>query len=1046
MSTLLVADYQRRIAELVQYGGSRNEDSVRKAFARLLDDVARPHDLRLIEELEVVTAKGAKVYPDGTLKDALRLTHGYWEAKDEHDDLDEEIHKKRAKGYPSDNILFEDSRIAVLIQNGHEVQRVSLGGDPKPIADLLRAFVEFERAELADFRRAIEQFKLDMPKVLDALRALIEQQQADNKPFAKALKTFLALCRSSINESVTAEDVREMLIQHVLTEDIFLRVFGDSQFHRENNIARELTRVAETFFTGGVKKNTLRGLESYYGAIREAAAGIADHHEKQQFLKAIYENFYKVYNPKLADRLGVVYTPGELVRFMLDGVDTLLHRHFGKTLASRNVEILDPAVGTGTFITDLIEHLKAHPEALRHKYREEIHCNEVAILPYYIANLNIEFTYAQLTRSYEEFPHICFVDTLDNLSFDQTHTGQQLGLLGSLSAENTDRIARQNRKKISVVIGNPPYNANQANENDNNKNRLYEGIDERIKNTWIAASRAQKTKMYDMYARFFRWAADRVNSDGVIAFVTNRSFIDSRTFDGFRLEMAREFDEAWIVDLGGDVRANPKLSGTTHNVFGIQTGVAISFWLKKHRDPKSKVKKDAARIHYARRPELETAADKLAWLSSTRFLDAEFEPVTPDAKGNWINQADNDFETLLPLASKETKQADSVAKERALFKLYSLGVVTNRDEWVYDDSREHLQTKVRHLIAAYNAQVAKHGGEGGTIGHVFEHLPYELDKDLQARIGDEIKWTRAVKNDLSKAVVYRYDESCIRESLYRPFVKRALYFSRQLNEMQYQVPIIFPTEGTKNLVLAFGAEGRTGFATLASRVTTNKDLFLPCAAQALPLYRYDASGERTDNLTDWGVKQFEKHYGKRAACTRERIFAYVYAVLHHPAYREKYALNLKRELPRIPLYGAAAEFDQWAGWGEQLLALHTAYEQVEPFALVRTEAGRGESQGAPKARLKADKLAGVIEVDALTTLSGIPPSAWTYKLGNRSALEWVLDQYKESKPRDPTIAAHFNTYRLADHKEKVIDLLRRVTTVSVETIRIVAAMPPAQTA
>ncbi len=1049
MSTLLVADYQRRLAELQQYGGSANEDSIRKAFARLLDDVARPHDLRLIEELEVVTSKGTKVYPDGTLKDALRLTHGYWEAKDEHDDLDEEIAKKRAKGYPSDNILYEDSREAVLIQNGHEVQRVSLTGEPKPIADLLKAFVEFERAELADFRRAIEQFKQDMPKVLEALRALIEQQQADNKPFAKALKTFLKLCQSSINESVTADDVREMLIQHVLTEDIFLRVFGDSQFHRENNIARELTKVAETFFTGGVKKNTLRGLESYYGAIREAAAGIADHHEKQQFLKAIYENFYKVYNPKLADRLGVVYTPGELVRFMLDGVDALLHRHFGKTLASKNVEILDPAVGTGTFITDLIEHLKAHPEALKHKYKNEIHCNEVAILPYYIANLNIEFTYAQLTKSYEEFPHICFVDTLDNLAFEQTHTGQQLGLLGSMSSENTDRIAKQNKKKISVVIGNPPYNANQTNENDNNKNRLYEGVDARIKQTWIAASKAQKTKMYDMYARFFRWAADRVNSDGVIAFVTNRSFIDSRTFDGFRLEMAKEFDEAWVVDLGGDVRANPKLSGITHNVFGIQTGVAISFWVKQHRDPKSKVPKPAARVHYVRRPELETAVDKLGWLSSTRFNEVAFEPVTPDAKGNWINQADNDFDTLLPLASKETKQTDSPAKERALFKLYSLGASTNRDEWVYDDSAEALSSKMEWFVARYGQQ--KKGRE----------------------FDEAIKWSEALKMRFEQGREEAFDAARVRSSLYRPFVRRWLYDSALFIDRPGAKAETFPTvipakagiqavgaadskhqkhrpagdldsrlrgndEGFVNQALCLLSGERQPFSVLASFAVPNLNLYSADPTQYLSLYRYDAEGNRQDNLTDWGVQQFEKHYGKRAGCTRERIFAYVYAVLHHSAYRSKYALNLKRELPRIPLYGEAAEFKQWAAWGEQLLALHTGFEQAAPFALKRSDATGIE---APKCKLKADKLTGRIEVDAATTLIGIPATAWEYKLGNRSALEWVLDQYKEGTPRDPTIAAHFNTYRFADYKEHVIDLLIRVTTVSVETQRIVNSMP-----
>ena len=701
MSQLLVSQYQREIADLMQFGGSSDESSIRKAFSNLLDNYSQPQGLRLVDEIEYVTRTGAKVYPDGTLKDALRLTHGYWEAKDEADDLDQEIAKKRARGYPTDNILFEDSRHAVLIQNDREVMRAAMS-DAAALDRLITSFVSYERLEIRDFRRAIEHFKTDLPAVIESLRAMVEQQQQANKAFALALKRFLKLCQDSINADISADDVREMLLQHILTEDIFLRIFDDAQFHRENNIARELTRIEETFFTGTTKKNTLKGLETYYGAIRQAAAGIADHHEKQRFLKAIYENFYKVYNPKLADRLGVVYTPGEIVRFMLQGAEHLLHKHFNRLFQDKHVEILDPAVGTGTFVCDLIEHLKSNKAALRHKYQNEIHCNEVAILPYYIANLNIEFTYAQLVGEYLEFPHICFVDTLDNLGFEKTHIHQQMGLDFGLTAENTARIHKQNKRRISVILGNPPYNANQMNENDNNKNRLYAGIDARIKETWIAASQAQKTKMYDMYARFFRWAADRIDADGIIAYITNRSFIDSRTFDGFRLEMAREFDEAWIVDLGGDVRANPKLSGTTHNVFGIQTGVAISFWVKRKKADRRT--KHTCRIYYARRPEQESAADKLAWLASTPFPQVEFEHLVPDAKGNWINQADNDFEDLLPLCSKETKAAATPNKERALFKLYSLGISTNRDEWLYDDRRETLAAKAALLVERYTKQ------------------------------------------------------------------------------------------------------------------------------------------------------------------------------------------------------------------------------------------------------------------------------------------------------------------------------------------------------
>ena len=1008
MSQLLVSRYQREIADLMQFGGSSDESSIRKAFSNLLDNYSRPQGLRLVDEIEYVTRTGAKVYPDGTLKDALRLTHGYWEAKDEADDLDQEIAKKRAKGYPTDNILFEDSRHAVLIQNDREVMRAAMS-DAAALDRLITSFVSYERLEIRDFRRAIEHFKTDLPAVIESLRAMVEQHQQANKAFALALKRFLKLCRDSINADISADDVREMLLQHILTEDIFLRIFDDAQFHRENNIARELTRIEETFFTGTTKKNTLKGLETYYGAIRQAAAGIADHHEKQRFLKAIYENFYKVYNPKLADRLGVVYTPGEIVRFMLQGAEHLLHKHFNRLFQDKHVEILDPAVGTGTFVCDLIEHLKGNKAALRHKYQNEIHCNEVAILPYYIANLNIEFTYAQLVGEYLEFPHICFVDTLDNLGFEKTHIHQQMGLDFGLTAENTARIQIQNKRRISVILGNPPYNANQMNENDNNKNRLYTGIDARIKETWIAASQAQKTKMYDMYARFFRWAADRIDADGIIAFITNRSFIDSRTFDGFRLEMAREFDEAWIVDLGGDVRANPKLSGTTHNVFGIQTGVAISFWIKRKKADRRT--KHTCRIYYTRRPEQETATDKLAWLASTPFPQVEFEHLIPDAKGNWINQADNDFEDLLPLCSKETKAATTPNKERALFKLYSLGVSTNRDEWLYDDHRETLAAKAALLVERYTKQQ--------------NNAEFDLS----------IKWSRNLKRRFEQGRSEPFDKSRSRLALYRPFVRRWLYDSGLFIDEAGSKVDIFPIGG-ENLAIFLSDKGaRSEYAVLA----TNQpgDLHLAAstdAFQGMPLYRYDESSNRVDNITDWGVGQFEKRYGKQAGVNRESIFHYVYAVLHNPAYREKYALNLKRELPRIPFYD---DFAQWAAWGRELLALHIGFETVEPAPLRRSDL---PGIAAPKARLKADPAAGRILIDEATTLADIPPAAWRYRLGNRSALEWVLDQYKESAPRDPTIREKFNTYRFADYKEKVIDLLGRVCAVSVETQGIIEKM------
>jgi predicted helicase len=673
VSQILIQHYLNELHTLRRVSGTSRESVVREAFKTLLKDWGKSRDLIFIPEYEYQTLQKTRVYPDGALLHALRVPLGYWEAKDEADDLDDEIEKKFRKGYPQDNIVFEDSHEAVLIQNKQPVMRCGVD-DPAQLQRLLELFFGYERAEIADFRKAVEQFKTDLPEVLKALREMIERAERDNDKFRKAAAKFLKHAQETINPSVTAADVREMLIQHILTEEIFSQVFDDSNFHRQNNVAKELYALENTFFIGKVKHDTLAGLRPYYAAIKSAAALVTSHHEKQNFLKTIYENFYRVYDKKKADRLGVVYTPNEIVRFMIDSADWLCHKHFGKSLIDKQVEILDPAAGTGTFITELIEHFRGQPAKLRYKYLEELHANEVAILPYYVANLNIEATYAAI-NGFEEYPNLCFVDTLDNTAALKAQKNQHIGdLFGGVSEENVARIKRQNKKTISVVIGNPPYNANQLNENENNKNREYPEIDRRIKATYIGASTAQKTKLYDMYARFFRWASDRVEENGIVAFVTNRSFIESRTFDGFRKIVANEFNDIYVVDLGGDVRVDPRLSGTKHNVFGIQTGVAISFMVKRTKAEESK-------IRYFRRPQFEPAEDKLAFLGSTNISSLQFADVQPDAKSYWIDIANNDFDTLMVSASKETKLSRSSSQERAIFKLYTLGVVTARDDW-----------------------------------------------------------------------------------------------------------------------------------------------------------------------------------------------------------------------------------------------------------------------------------------------------------------------------------------------------------------------------
>jgi predicted helicase len=442
MSVQLINQYYTKLARILQFGGSRNETAVRGAFYNLLNEYAHKRDLELVTEIPCMGTKGKPVTPDGIIKNVLRLDYGYWESKDETDDLDEEINKKLKKGYPTANILFEDSSTAVLIQQNVEVIRVNMR-DASELDKVLTEFMAYEHPEVKSFNEAIEHFKQDIPTIVGTLHEMIEFQNRGNKTFQSAISAFHELCKEAINPDITFADLREMLIQHILTEEIFISVFSDAQFHHDNNVAKELNKVEETFFTGQTKRQTLDSIKNYYEMIKAHATSIVSHHEKQKFLKIIYENFYKAYNPKGADRLGIVYTPNEIVKFIVESSDYLLHKHFGRTLADKNVEFLDPATGTGTFICDLIESLPS--QHVIYKYKNEIHANEVAILPYYIANLNIEYTFKQKMGFYEEFRNICFVDTLDNI--EALDYLEKQGTMFGFGSENAERIRAQNKKK-----------------------------------------------------------------------------------------------------------------------------------------------------------------------------------------------------------------------------------------------------------------------------------------------------------------------------------------------------------------------------------------------------------------------------------------------------------------------------------------------------------------------------------------------------------------------------------------------------------------------
>ena len=996
--------YYAELARLIAFGGSHSEENIRPAFFNCLAAYCAEHSDRLALIAELRSDRANK--PDGTVRDALRMARGYWEAKDIDDDLDAEIRVKLGRGYPRDNIIFEDSQTAVLVQNGGEAMRVAMS-QPGELHRLIRRFLDYELPEIAEFRQARQQFKADLPAVLDNLRAAVGQAEAGNPGYQEAAAAFLALCQRTISPRLSPGEVREMLLQHILTKDIFLRVFAEDQFHRENNIARRLEALEHTFFTGAVRRQAIDRLRAYYGAIGRAADAIADYAEKQQFLKAIYEDFYTAYNPAAADRLGVVYTPNEIVDFIIRGADYLLQKHFGRTLADDRVQILDPATGTGTFVTGLINYLP--PERLEYKYRNEIHANEVAILPYYIANLNIEYTYKERAGHYLEFPNLCFVDTLDNMDWQPAGASgdvaprQPAFSLGALSEENWLRVQQQNGKPISVIIGNPPYNESATLWGDNTANRAYPEIDRRISETYIAESTAQKTKQYDMYKRFLRWASDRLADDGIIAFVSNSAFLDARQDDGFRKTVAAEFNELWAFDLKGNARTSGerrRMEGG--NIFSdkIRVGIAIYFLVRRQ---------DASgfKVYYNDVPPFAKAPEKVNYIKGRTLDNYDFKEITPSPAGEWLHQPNGKFKELLPVANRETKLAKTADDEQAIFGLYAMGVNTARDEWVYDFGISNLRNKALFFADTYGELMDK----GDT-----SYQPI-------------IKWSRDLRNEFQRGRRIVYNDGNRIQTLYRPFVVKHHFADFTMNDVltRNHYEMFGADLRQPNRVINFCANGRQFYALASDKLT---DLHFTGDTQCLPLYRYTPDGRRVSNITEWGLRRFREHYGDDGIADTD-IFAYIYAMLHDPAYLQRWEIELLREFPRVHFQ---PDFAWWAQKGRELLDWHLGFATIEPCPLERQD-----KPGVPPGRaiLKADSKRNRIILDEQTTLAGVPSDVWWYRLGSRSPVEWVLEQYKERKPRDPTIGERFNAYRFADHKEEVIDLLQRVCAVSAATTRIV---------
>jgi len=996
--------------------GHNTEGNTRPAFAALLRKCASPYEWHLVEEFPFKGTGKQPLRADGALVDKFTLQHGIWEAKDTGDDLATEIKKKRDKGYPLVNTLFQSPTHAVLYQDNRIAFDEPITS-PEKLVEVLKLFFEHQQPDIPDWKDAVTQFSAKIAELATGVNKILTDEHKRNATFRENFQAFADLCRQSINPDLADPAIQNMLVQHLLTERIFRKVFNNNEFLRRNVIAAEIEKVISSITARHFSRDEfLKPLDRFYKSIERAAEAQTEYTEKQHFLNAVYEKFFQNFDAKQADTMGIVYTPQPIVDFMVRSVDEILQQEFGKTLSDKGVHILDPFTGTGNFITRIMQQIKR--SALPQKYAEELHCNEIMLLPYYIASMNIEHAYVERAGEYRPFEGLCLVDTFELAEPKQA-------TLSFMTEDNTTRIKRQKESPIFVVIANPPYNVGQQNENDNNKNRKYPELDRRVNQSYAKASTAtNKNALSDPYVKAIRWASDRIGQEGIVAFVSNNSFLDDVSFDGMRKHLVQDFSTIYHFNLKGNARtAGERRRQEGGNIFldQIRVSVGITFFVRG-RQPHSKIPE--VWIHSVA-DYLGSGAKTAILQESGSYAGVNWHKARIDRRGSWvIGDSHDDFDGLLPLGVK--KRGRAKGEVEAVFEVFSNGNDSGRDNWVYNFAKDDLIKNVGQFADTYNSEVDRYKRAG---------CPKNVDKFVISD-GRKIKWTRNSKRDLRRGKYVEFAPEKVQIAMYHPFSTQWLYPGRIYNKEVAHFPRIFPTLASQRenqLISVPGAGNRKGFGTLGTNLIPTLDVAFE-KIQCFPFYIYDEEGEhRRENITDWALAEFRTHYSDKKI-TKWDIFHATYAILHHPEYRTRYAANLKRELPRIPF---PPDFHAFAAAGKHLMELHIDYEKQKEYPLEQIEDPKAEVSFRVE-RMKLSKDKSELRYNDFLTLRGIPAAAFDYRLGNRSALEWVIDQYQVSTDKRSGIV---NDPNRDDAPQYILRLIGQVITVSLETQQIIAGLP-----
>ena len=833
----------------------------------------------------------------------------------------------------------------------------------------------------------------------------------------RAFYNFLHDLQKNLNPNVTPKEAIDMLAQHLVTRPVFEALFENYSFADKNPVSRAMQEILDKLDKDGMSKDH-EIFSRLYENVRENCRDMGDAANRQRIVNHLYENFFRIAFKKTAEKLGIVYSPVEVADFILRSVDAVLKEKFNRTLADKDIHIIEPFVGTGTFIVRLIQLRLIPTRDLIRKYKhKEIWANEIMLLAYYIAAVNIENAFHDAAKldEYIPFPGICLTDTFQAYEDDKQQT---LEIFGSLK-KNSERVEEQKKSPIKIIVCNPPYSVGQRSANDNAQNDFYPNLESRIAATYAAKTDATlKRALYDSYIKAFRWASDRISDKGIIGFVTNANWIHKETMSGLRKCFAEEFAEVYIFNLRGDIRnkerADSKREG--QNIFNIITGVAITILVKAPHEGNAK-------IFYRDIGDYLSRNEKLSIIQNTpSVLSDKFKLITPNERGDWINQRGDEFDNFISLAPD--KKFDGAAK--SFFVTYSNGIKTNRDAWCYNFYRSNVETNMQSTINFYNEEREK----------LFSEENYSVIVDSK-----KFSWDRQQKFDVNSNKIYKYSSENVVESFYRPFCKEWLYFSREMNNCVYQMPKLFPTGTEENLLICVPASNsRKNFSVMITDKIT--DLHFNDDTQCFPLnyYEHGVQGnlfgenlQRRDGVTDFIWQRAKLLYG--IDVSKEDIFYYVYGFLHLPSYRERFANELKKSLPRITL---SDKFWELSRAGRELADIHLNYErQPAPEGV---EVIGGGDYRVNKLRLSKDKT--ILTYNDHITIKNIPPRSFDYVVNGRSPLEWIIDRYRIKPDPASGIINNPNDWSLEhDNPRYILDLILSLITVSLKTLDIVDSLP-----